>query len=76
MWIPLVAAGTALAVLAAFLTGLGVLIVLSWALGLGAWPVILTVVYLTGGAAGGTMYGLFTAWAFRRVLPAPVPAQQ
>lgn len=72
MWIPLVAAGTALAVLAAFLTGLGVLIVLSWALGLGAWPVILTVVYLTGGAAGGTMYGLFTAWAFRRVLPAPV----
>ena len=72
-WIPLVAIGTGLAVLSAFLTGLGVLVVLSWALGLGAWPVILTVVYLTGGAAGGTVYALFTAWAFRRVLPAPSP---
>ena len=70
-WIPLVAIGTGVAVLAAFLAGLGVLVVLSWALGFGSWPLIVTVVYLTGGAAGGAVYALFTAWAFRRVLPAP-----
>jgi hypothetical protein len=27
------------------------------------------VVYLVGGAAGGTVYALFTAWALRRVIP-------
>jgi hypothetical protein len=69
-WIPLVAIGTGLAVLAAFLVGLVVLSLLSWVLGLGAWPVILVAVYLSGGTAGGAVYGLFTAWAFRRVLPA------
>jgi hypothetical protein len=69
-WIPLVAAGTASAVLAAYLTGLALLGLLSWALGLGAWSIILTIVYLVGSTAGGTVYALFTAWAFRRVLPA------
>jgi hypothetical protein len=68
-WIPLVAIGTGVAVLAAFLAGLGVLVALSWALGVGAWPLIVAVVYLVGGAAGGTVYALFTAWALRRVIP-------
>ena len=69
-WIPLVAIGTGLAVLAAYLTGLGVLALLSFMLGLGAWPVIVSIVYLIGSATGGAVYALFTAWAFRRVLPA------
>jgi hypothetical protein len=69
-WIPLVAVGTGLAVLAAYLTGLTVLALMSWALGVGAWPVILSIVYLIGSTAGGAVYALFTAWAFRRVLPA------
>jgi hypothetical protein len=69
-WIPLVAIGTGLAVLAAYLTGLAVLALLSFMLGLGAWPVILSIVYLIGSLTGGAVYALFTAWAFRRVLPA------
>ncbi|HET9496531.1 MAG TPA: hypothetical protein VFR15_20070 [Chloroflexia bacterium] len=68
-WIPLVAIGTGLAVLAAYLTGLSVLGLLTWVLGVGAWPVVLSFVYLIGSAAGGAVFALFTAWAFRRVLP-------
>jgi hypothetical protein len=84
-WVVPVVIGSGLAAPVAALAGTGVILLLLWLLGPGAWPLILTAGYLTAGIVGGIIYGRFVAWGFKRTLPAaatataasgePLPAQ-
>jgi hypothetical protein len=74
-WIVPVTVGTALAAPIAWLAGAIAILVLTWNIGQGAWPIVIIGGYLAAAFAGGIVYRRFLAQAFRRTLPLPQPAR-